>query len=76
MLYDLLRPFVAVGTAYPRQDRTCGKIPSTAAGSVRLERELEDLRRQLNEAIAAQEYEKCAALRDRIRELEGGADHE
>ena len=53
-----------------------GKIPAAAGESVRRERELEDLRRELNEAIAAQEYEKCAGLRDRIRELEGGGDHE
>ena len=52
-----------------------GKIPSGAESAVRTERELEDLRRQLNEAITAQEYEKCADLRDRIRALEGGVDH-
>lgn len=53
-----------------------GKIPADAGGAVRRERQLEDLRRQLNEAIAAQEYEKCAGLRDQIRELEGGKDDE
>ncbi len=53
-----------------------GKVPSAAEGTVRLEHELETLREQLNRAIAAQEYEKCAELRDRIRALEGGADHE
>ena len=53
-----------------------GKVPSGAENTVRLERELETLRQQLNDAIAAQEYEKCAELRDRIRALEGGVDHE
>lgn len=53
-----------------------GKIPSSAGSEIRRERELDDLRRRLNEAIAAQEYEKCAGLRDRIRELEGGAGHD
>ncbi len=51
-----------------------GKVPSGTENAVRTERELEDLRRRLNEAITAQEYEKCAELRDRIRALEGGAD--
>lgn len=53
-----------------------GKVPAAADGELRRERELEDLRRQLNEAIEKQEYEQCAGLRDRIRELEGGSDRE
>ena len=53
-----------------------GKVPSALEESVSAEKELRQLRGQLNQAIAEQEYEKCAALRDRIRELEGGVDHE
>ena len=53
-----------------------GKIPTAAGEAALLERQLEDLRRELNTAITAQEYERCAELRDRIRELEGGAEHE
>lgn len=53
-----------------------GKVPSAAGGEVRRAQEVEELRRQLNNAIANQEYEKCAGLRDRIRELEGGESHE
>lgn len=49
-----------------------GKVPSGAGGEMRRARELEGLRQQLNTAIANQEYEKCAGLRDRIRELERG----
>lgn len=49
-----------------------GKIPRGAGEEIRAKRELESLKEQLNTAIAAQEYEKCAVLRDRIRELEGG----
>lgn len=47
-----------------------GKIPAQAGESTRRERELESLRQQLSAAIVKQEYEKCAELRDRIRELE------
>lgn len=53
-----------------------GKVPTGAGSEVLRARELDDLRRQLNTAIANQEYEKCAELRDRIRELEGGDAHE
>ena len=53
-----------------------GKVPVGADDTVRRERELQDLRDKLNRAIAAQEYEKCAEIRDRIRELEGGADND
>lgn len=53
-----------------------GKVPACAGEPAKQKRELEDLKQQLQQAIANQEYEKCAKLRDRIRELEGGADHE
>ena len=35
------------------------------------EQELESLKKQLAEAVEKQEYETCAKLRDRVRELEG-----
>ena len=38
---------------------------------MRREQELEALRKQLAEAVEKQEFETCASLRDRIRELEG-----
>lgn len=47
-----------------------GKIPSGAGEKVRQRRELDDLRRRLSESIASQDYEECARLRDRIRELD------
>lgn len=53
-----------------------GKVACGASGEVRRLRELDDLRRQLNEAIAAQEYEECAKLRDQIRALEGSESHD
>lgn len=50
--------------------RHVGKIPHSASKSLRLNRELTGLRQQLNTAVEAQEYEKAAKLRDRIREIE------
>jgi len=50
--------------------RHTGKIPEGACESLKMERELEQLRRELNECIAGQQFEKCAGLRDRIREIE------
>jgi protein arginine kinase activator len=47
-----------------------GKIPSGAGEGLKKERELERLRSELAKHIEAQQYEKCAELRDRIRELE------
>ncbi len=48
-----------------------GKVGSNAGSESKTARELESLKEQLNQAIAAQEYEQCAKLRDRIRQLEG-----
>ena len=47
-----------------------GKIPASASKSLRLNRELENLKQQLKAAVDAQEYEKAATLRDKIRDIE------
>lgn len=47
-----------------------GKVPLRQAGQLRVQRELERLRQELHEAIGKEEYERAAALRDRIRVLE------
>lgn len=47
-----------------------GKAPSGAGAQMRKENELAQLKQELSESIARQEYEKCAQLRDRIREME------
>lgn len=46
-----------------------GKIPNRAGGRIKVLREIERLKQQLNEAIRNEEYEKAAALRDQIREI-------
>lgn len=48
-----------------------GKNPSRAGMSAGLHRELSALRRELDDAIKAEEYERAASIRDRIRELHG-----
>ena len=47
-----------------------GKVPVNAAESERRHTELLRLRGQLKQAIAAEDYESAAELRDRIKELE------
>ncbi len=53
-----------------------GKSPSRAGISAGLHRELSTLRRELDEAIVAEDYERAASLRDRIRELHGESGQE
>lgn len=50
--------------------RHVGKIPGTAGKEIKLKKELNDLKKQLSDTVAAQEYEQAAILRDRIREME------
>ena len=47
-----------------------GKVAQKANDGVKKERELQRLREQLEQCVAAQEYEKCAELRDKIQQLE------
>lgn len=46
-----------------------GKIPNRAGGKLKVLREVERLKQQLDEAIRNEEYEKAADIRDRIREI-------
>lgn len=46
-----------------------GKIPNRAGGRIKVLREVERLKQQLDEAIRNEEYEKAASIRDRIREI-------
>jgi protein arginine kinase activator len=49
-----------------------GKIPSKSGAEVKAKRRLEELRRQLKEAVAAEDYEKAAKLHSEIKQIEGG----
>ncbi|MGP1311048.1 MAG: UvrB/UvrC motif-containing protein, partial [Phycisphaerales bacterium] len=53
-----------------------GKTPGRAGLSAGLHRELSSLRRELEDAIKAEEYERAASLRDRIRTLHGETERE
>lgn len=50
------------------QSETC--IPSDAGQDIRRRRELEAVRQQLSQAVNAEDYEKAAELRDRLRAME------
>ena len=57
----------------------CGKIASTAEPVSEEETKIdekEELKKQMDEAVAAQNFELAAQLRDRIKELEGGNENE
>lgn len=47
-----------------------GKIPRRAGGTYRIQKDIEKLKIELKKAIEAEEYEKAAELRDRIRNME------
>lgn len=47
-----------------------GRVPSRAGANLKRERELIELRRELNKAVQREEYERAAGIRDRIRRIE------
>ena len=49
-----------------------GKVPRRTGGKVRIRKEIQDLRQQLQQEIQKENYEKAASLRDEIRQLEKG----
>ncbi len=51
-------------------NRHVGKIPRRLPQTRQVERELTELRKQLQEAVVEENYEQAAQLRDRIRTLE------
>jgi len=47
-----------------------GKIPRRAGGKLTVEREIDQLKAQLRQAVKEEAYERAAELRDKIRALE------
>lgn len=47
-----------------------GKVPARSGGRARVTREIDSLRRDLQECIRTEDYERAAELRDRIRALQ------
>lgn len=59
----------------------CGRVPGGGSGEISIRLNIDRLKQRLGRAIAEEEYEEAATLRDRIRALnaelsKGGADHE
>ena len=48
-----------------------GKLPKEAEGEVKAARKIDRLRKELKAAIAKEDFESAARLRDEIREMEG-----
>ena len=48
-----------------------GKIPSRSGGLIQAKRQVEELKRELQNSITKEEFERAAQLRDQIRQLEG-----
>lgn len=67
--YDRLRP--SIQRVHGKTSHI-GKTASAGSDEVRRQREIETLKSELERALAAQEYERCAELRDRIKLLEEG----
>ena len=52
-----------------------GKIPKRLYQSLGVEREVKSLEGELSSCISAQNFERAAEIRDKIKELKGGAEH-
>lgn len=50
--------------------RHTGKVPKRTGGSIRLLKEIEQLKQKLQNAVQREEFEQAAQIRDQIRELE------
>jgi protein arginine kinase activator len=48
-----------------------GKVPKRTGGKVRIRKEIQDLRRMLQDAIRREAYEEAAKIRDEIKAKEG-----
>lgn len=58
-------------SAAPTMEPGEAKIPNAVDEEARHRREVEALKAQLHDAVAAEDYEKAIVLRDRLRGLEG-----
>lgn len=52
-----------------------GKVPKRTGGVLKLQRDIEKLKEQLKLAVAKEEYENAAKLRDKIREIESSMEN-
>ena len=54
------------------ETRHCGKVPHRAPRTSQRQTELIDLRNKLKRAVAAEDYEAAATIRDQIKTIESG----
>jgi len=54
--------------------RHTGKVPERTGGRARLVKDIEKAKKQMNEAVALEEFELAAELRDAIRQMEKSLD--
>lgn len=47
-----------------------GKVPERAGGKLKVEKEIESLKNELQRLVGREEFEKAAEVRDKIKELE------
>lgn len=57
-------------------DKHVGKMPFSGKGSVKRHEDISRLKNELQQLVAAEEFEKAALLRDRINEMEGSSHSE
>lgn len=68
-----MAPSMVIPAAYAPCEETESRIPADAGEDIRRRRELGALREQLSAAVQAEDYEKAAELRDKLRAMEKGA---
>lgn len=68
--YDAFRPYLAdvLKSIHGNAEHT-GKISKNADAKIRLRREIDSLSKELEKAVAAQNFEEAASLRDKINAL-------
>ena len=75
--YDAFEPYITGSLKSIHGDNVHkGKVPKRNGGPLLKKHELEDLKRRLVDAIAKEEFEEAAVLRDRIKALEEDEKHE
>ncbi|MBE7026736.1 MAG: hypothetical protein E7410_04140 [Ruminococcaceae bacterium] len=69
--YEAFRPYLneVLKSIHANTEHT-GKISKNANEKIKLRRELENLKKELADAIEKQNFENAALLRDKIKELE------
>lgn len=75
--YEVMEPYITGSIKSIHGGNTHkGKVPKRNGGPLLMKHELEDLKRRLVDAIAKENFEEAAVLRDKIKALEGAEKHE